>query len=586
MERLVKSALEESSLLLKVAVVVIAAGLLFAAVRQRLYPQPLPWLPYNQEAKGRLFGDLPSLMSWHKKYGEQRKWYQAQCLKLNSPMVQVFLHPFDGKPSILLCDHREIRDILMKRYKEFDRGNREQNAFGALLPQQFLSIQTPTPKFKFHKELMKDLMLPGFLNDVNAPEIYRKSIALLDLWKAKTIIANGRPFDVKWDIHKAAFDIIMAVSFGLKDEDSCTIKQLRATLAEDNPRASRQVDLNEPYKFSSLAMDPEGQAVLDLTESISVGFSSPIPYIHSWILLHMPPLRNAVQVKEQMTRRQIDGAVAKLPPTDEEAQRNAKTGLEYLIFRERASARKSGREPNYHSRYIYDELFGYLIGGHDTTSNSLAWGLMYLADIEGPQKKLRSKLKEAFPEAAREKRQLTLDEITKANVPYLEAVNEEILRFSVVIPVVSRKAVCDTTILGHAIPKGTEVEFVFNGPGFLKPQLPVNNELRSETSKLSKIRDWARDDVDQFLPERWLDTDHNGNEVFDALKGPMMTFGGGPRGCYGKRLAYMEMRIILALLVWNFEFLPMKSQRRPFGLLENITVEPSECLIKIKTLIQ
>jgi hypothetical protein len=47
----------------------------------------------------------------------------------------VFINSLNGHPSVLLCDHQEIRDILMKRHEEFDRGAREQQAFGALLPQ-------------------------------------------------------------------------------------------------------------------------------------------------------------------------------------------------------------------------------------------------------------------------------------------------------------------------------------------------------------------------------------------------------------------------------------------------------------------
>lgn len=78
----------------------------------------------------------------------------------------MLINPLNGHPSVLLCDHQEILEILTKRHMEFDRGAREQQAFGALLPQQFLSIQTPTSKFKFHRELMKDLMLPSFLQNV------------------------------------------------------------------------------------------------------------------------------------------------------------------------------------------------------------------------------------------------------------------------------------------------------------------------------------------------------------------------------------------------------------------------------------
>lgn len=141
-------------------------GFIIVVLYNWLWPKPLPSIPYNGEAVKNLFGDLPSLTQWQKSHGESRLWFQAQFNKLNSPIVQVFVYPFK-KPEVLLGDHREIRDILLRRHKEFDRGSKETNAFGALLPQQFLSIKTPTAKFKFHKELMKDLMLPQFLSTVS-----------------------------------------------------------------------------------------------------------------------------------------------------------------------------------------------------------------------------------------------------------------------------------------------------------------------------------------------------------------------------------------------------------------------------------
>ncbi|KIW22942.1 uncharacterized protein PV07_11185 [Cladophialophora immunda] len=218
-----------------VACLLLGAFLAIVSRRLWLYPKPLPGIPYNVEATGNLLGDIPSLAQWQKTHGETRRWFQAQFRKLNSPVVQVFVYPFK-KPEVLLGDHREIRDILLRRHREFDRGSKEPNAFGALLPQQLLSIKTPTAKFKFHKELMKDLMLPQFLSTVNGPVIYQKAMTLVELWKAKAQIAQQRPFDVKQDLYKLAYDIIMAISFGLSDESSCTRTQLRALLSE---KASR-----------------------------------------------------------------------------------------------------------------------------------------------------------------------------------------------------------------------------------------------------------------------------------------------------------------------------------------------------------
>ncbi|KAK3950851.1 hypothetical protein QBC32DRAFT_6304 [Pseudoneurospora amorphoporcata] len=64
---------------------------------------------------------------------------------------------------------------------------------------------------------------------------------------------------------------------------------------------------------------------------------------------------------------------------------------------------------------------------------------------------------------------------------------------------------------------------------------------------------WDDGDLGEFKPERWLKTNkETGREDFDPLAGPMLTFGLGPRGCYGKRLAMMSLRIHFVMIVWWF----------------------------------
>ncbi|GKT40309.1 averantin hydroxylase [Colletotrichum spaethianum] len=55
---------------------------------------------------------------------------------------------------------------------------------------------------------------------------------------------------------------------------------------------------------------------------------------------------------------------------------------------------------------------------------------------------------------------------------------------------------------------------------------------------------------DEFRPERWLseETKFSGDQLNASLP-----FGTGPRVCIGKNLAYMEMRLISAHLLWNFD---------------------------------
>lgn len=60
----------------------------------------------------------------------------------------------------------------------------------------------------------------------------------------------------------------------------------------------------------------------------------------------------------------------------------------------------------------------------------------------------------------------------------------------------------------------------------------------------------------EFLPERWLDAEENGNKTSEFLKdkrGALQPFHVGPRNCIGQNLAYFEMRLMMALLLWNFD---------------------------------
>ncbi|KAH8658201.1 cytochrome P450 [Xylariales sp. PMI_506] len=55
---------------------------------------------------------------------------------------------------------------------------------------------------------------------------------------------------------------------------------------------------------------------------------------------------------------------------------------------------------------------------------------------------------------------------------------------------------------------------------------------------------------DAFRPERWLGEDERfANDQLSAS----LPFGTGPRVCIGRNLAYMEMRLICAHLLWNFD---------------------------------
>jgi cytochrome P450 len=57
---------------------------------------------------------------------------------------------------------------------------------------------------------------------------------------------------------------------------------------------------------------------------------------------------------------------------------------------------------------------------------------------------------------------------------------------------------------------------------------------------------------DTFLPDRWLETPDNGEEL-QVMAQHMMPFGTGSRICGGQNLAQFMLRIVVAVIVRNFE---------------------------------
>lgn len=83
-------------------------------------------------------------------------------------------------------------------------------------------------------------------------------------------------------------------------------------------------------------------------------------------------------------------------------------------------------------------------------------------------------------------------------------------------------------------------------------------------------------DAKSFHPERWLpaaQTDPN-SPFFNDCREAFQPFSVGPRNCIGRNLAYHEMRLILAKVLWNFDLkLTEESQdwaesQRTFALWE------------------
>ncbi|KAH7159615.1 cytochrome P450 [Dactylonectria estremocensis] len=536
---------------------------------------PLPKIPYNHKAISRFLGDVPDIKS--AKY--RRPWIWSQPKTHGSPIAQLFLNPFE-QPSVVVSDYREVVDICARRLKEFDRGTRNKECVGLTAPNFHMTMESRDPRFRVHKELLRDLMTPAFLNEVSAPRLYERTATLIELWMLKIDKGRGMPFSAIDDLFLAALDIVSSVTFGLDDD--------RATLQKETSHL-RQLDciktseVNGAVDFPRAPTDPETDSLFDLADMIAVAQRSPFPWWSQHLALLKPKHAKAWWYRRRLIYRQTTRSVKRLK---DGRGLTHECALDQLLWREMNAAKKADRQPDFYSPIIRDELIGYLLGGHDTTATALAWWVKYMSSQQRVQHHLRSELRQAHSRAVKEARWPTIKEITSTAIPYLDAVMEETVRCAQIATLIVRTATCDTQILGYPIPKGVNVILPLTGPSMTEPALDIPEHTRSTASQRDKDRvpAWG-DDIGEFIPERWLKWDCGAEgiptQVFCPNAGPNLAFSTGPRQCFGKRLAHMEMRVLMTLLIWNFEFGELDEQLNSDEIVERLVNIPKDCYVKL-----
>ncbi|KAK4643183.1 hypothetical protein QC761_403810 [Podospora bellae-mahoneyi] len=539
---------------------------------QWLLPKPLPGIPFNMEATKSLFGDAPAMSREISVTGEFSMWLAHQVERMGEPICQVFIRPF-SKPWILVGDFHEAQDILMRR-TEFEKPQFLIDGLLALGDWN-ARYKTNDPTFRARRHLKQDLMAPNFLNSFMGPFLHSEGLKLVKLFEAKMKLADGRPFSVRSDYYHAALDTMVHYAFGGNIPDSATDPQLE-TISNIRPSQIPPASKDEPVVFPETPISPFLAAVHhapDVLEKTTIAWA---PKLSFWWWSQQPWFRKIFSQKEQVVPKQLDVAIRNFEAGE------VKTALEHHLMREKIAAEKQGREPLLNSHIMVDEIFADMIAGHHTTGGSMGWVTKYLTGYPEAQSKLRDALYSALPEAVAEKRFPTFEELRRARIPYLEAVIEETLRLTPFS--MTREATEDTEILGYKIPKGCQVFMVNAGPGYLSPSLPVNENARSPTSKAAKRRPhWDESkDLKLFEPERWLVTKKDGCVEFDAGAGPQLGFGMGIRQCWGRKLAHLEIRTIMALVVWNFEFLEIPEALGGYAGFDGISRQPQKVYVRLR----
>ncbi|KUJ17796.1 cytochrome P450 [Mollisia scopiformis] len=173
-----------------------------------------------------------------------------------------------------------------------------------------------------------------------------------------------------------------------------------------------------------------------------------------------------------------------------------------------------------------------IIAGSDTTSTALASSFFYLTHNPETMKKLSEEILSTFSDVEEICHGPTLN-----SCHYLRAVVDEAMRLSPPVGgMVPRRVLPGgIDIDGHHIPEGTDV-------GVAAYALQHNAAYHPEPSR--------------FIPERWIPDSGPGitQDSVSVTNSAFSPFSIGSRACIGKPLAYAEVMMALARVVYRYEF--------------------------------
>ena len=327
------------------------AAVFLAAVLYLLYswllPKPLPGIAYNPEATKSLWGDVPALNRYLAANGEFSTWLGDQCAKLNSPVVQVFIHPF-RLPWILVADFDEAQDILMRR-EEFEKPQFLIDGLAAL-DDFHARYKTADERFRSRRQLRQDLMGPKFLNSYIGPFAHHKGLELVRLFESKAALADGRPFRMREDYARAVLDLMLYHAFGPENYDESAMTPQLELMGKTTPSSIPEGAPDEPVPFVEAPRSFFLELLHETAEIMERTTISPTPQLSFWWWSKQSWFKKIVSERHRVMSGILKKAAARVEAGKIES------ALEHMMMREKMAAEKAGRPARMVSQNMSDEV--------------------------------------------------------------------------------------------------------------------------------------------------------------------------------------------------------------------------------------
>eukprot|EP00249_Psilotum_nudum_P007099 c20304_g1_i1 orf=161-1510(-) len=182
---------------------------------------------------------------------------------------------------------------------------------------------------------------------------------------------------------------------------------------------------------------------------------------------------------------------------------------------------------------LADQLKIFYFAGHETVFLTISWALLLLATNPDWQEKARAEVQELMRE-----RSHLIDADLLSKMKIVQMVLNETLRLYPPVSYTRRYA-------SRAIPVGSAT--IPAGTNFCIPIIALHHDP-----------DLWGEDVHEFNPDRFS---HGGAAAACKQAYSYLPFGLGVRLCVGQNLAMVEMRMLLALILWRFRVAPSPKYR-------------------------
>ncbi|KAF3793942.1 Cytochrome P450 94A1 [Nymphaea thermarum] len=184
-------------------------------------------------------------------------------------------------------------------------------------------------------------------------------------------------------------------------------------------------------------------------------------------------------------------------------------------------------------KFLRDIVISFILAGKDSTSSALTWFFWLLSVNSKAERKIYNEVLQIAEQPEFKNRTsgwavFRYEELKEMH--YLHAALSEALRLFPPVPIDSRLAVSE-----DVLPDGTYV-----GAGWFADY---------SAYAMGRSKELWGANCHEFVPERWLD---NGKFVPEnQFKFPV--FHAGPRTCLGKDMAYIQMKSLVASILYSFE---------------------------------